>query len=183
MKYTGRPSNTSKAFRTGELNRRSSREQLAWINKQLDSLAPNDHFIVTPTQHTHVLIDTVRNRLANLNRIHKFNLKLHKDDTDNWWIWHCPDSRKFNRHGTAIDPTKPKAKHPLQSSGSIHATTEQVLSHLSINQTTFDALPFDQQMKLRIQVGIALRDQRTKLTKLNQIFKPPTKPPTNDVGN
>jgi hypothetical protein len=190
-KYLGRPSYASRARRNGELSYKSNQSTLTAITKRIDALSPNEFTIIEPHEQMQILESSIRNRISRANRLKHTNLKFHKDTSTkrnpnpNWYVWNCPDSRKFNRHGQVIDPTKPKQPKPSSplSSGSIHATTEQVCNKLGINQTAFDALPFDQQMKLRIQVGIALRDQRTKLSKLNQIFKPPTKPPTNIVGN
>jgi hypothetical protein len=194
-KYSGRPSYASIARRSNQLHKHSNKETINWINQQLERLAPNEHFTLEPFQYQLILEGTLRNRLSCINKKYGFNLKLHKElypsthrkagkpnPNGKWYIWYCPDSRKFNRHGQVIDPTKPKQPKPkqsLQSSGSIHATTDQVLSNLNMTASAFDALPFDQQMKLRISTGIALRDQRTKVNKLNQIFKPPT----NVVGN
>jgi hypothetical protein len=174
--YKGRPSYASIARRHGELNNKSSKTVLKAITKRIDALSPNQFTVIEPEEHLVILEDTLRNHIARANRLKHCNLKLHKPNKNPnaiWYVWNCPDSRKFNRYGTAIDPTKPKRLTPLQSSGSIHATTAQVLSTLSLTSAAFDALPFDQQMKLRIETGIALRDTRTKAAKLNQIFKAP----------
>jgi hypothetical protein len=130
-----------------------------------------------------LLEGTLRNRLSQINKRYGFNLKMHKDTNPNgkpnpngnWYVWNCPDSRQFNRHGQPIDPNKPKLPKPSNklSSGSIHATTLQVCEHLNMTLSAFDKLPFDRQMKLRIDTGIVLRDQRTKLAKLSRQFANP----------
>jgi hypothetical protein len=154
------------------------------IGKRIDALSPNEHFIIEPHEQMQLIETTLRNRISRANRLKHTNLKLHKETPPhgNWYIWNCPDSRKFNRHGNVISPDKaklPKPSKPLQSSGSIHATTAQVCEHLNMTENAFNALPFDRQMKLRIDTGITLRDQRTKLAKLNQTFQRPDTKPSN----
>jgi hypothetical protein len=178
-KYKGRPSYASRARRHGELSNHSNKSLMQSIGKRIDALSPNEHIIIEPHEQMQLIESVLRNRISRANRLKHTNLKFHKDKPPhgNWYVWNCPDSRQFNRHGQTIDATKltlPKPKQPLQTSGSIHATTAQVCAHHNISENSFDALPFDRQMKLRIDTGITLRDQRTKTAKLNQIFKPPS---------
>lgn len=175
-KYNGRPTYMSRAYRNREIPNRCDKHTLKWINTQLENMNPNDWFIIPKDQTKLIIRQSLYSKLANLNRQIGANFKLHAPKNSDWYVWYCPDHlARYNRSGKLIDENAPHTPpKPKRSSGSTFATTQQVCQHLNMTETSFNALPFDKQMQLRIQAGIALRDERVKREKLTKNFAPPT---------
>jgi hypothetical protein len=189
MKFRGRPSYASKARRNNELKDQSNQHLLGWIRIQLENLSPGEHFII-PSNYTHQIIEqSLRSKISTLNRRMNTNIKLHKHTTGEWYIWHCPNPHiRIDKHGNLIDTSIPKPirspKPPRkQSPNSTYAPLPDILAYLNMNESTYNSYPFDKQMKLRIQAGIALRDERNKRNKLSKQFTMDTSIDTSSIDS
>jgi hypothetical protein len=164
--YKGRPSNESRGRRHGEISEPTNRQLYKSIIEHIQSMNTNEHIVIAPEHVKQIKLNTLRIRLYNYNQQYGTNFKVHKHTDGSVYIWLCPDPP------TPVQRNQSPAPIP-QTSGSIHAPLFAVLQHLGMTREQFEALPFDRQMTLRINAGIALRDERTRRAKLGHVFKRP----------
>ena len=168
-KYTGRPSNVSLARRRNELPEQSNKSILEWLNEEIDNLSPG-HYITIESRHTSQLNKrTILTNIYKSNMRNQTNFKFHTYKNGNWCIWYDPTPKPHIPFFLQSQlPTKPK--QPKQLAGSIHATLQQICEYWHTSPESFDRLPFDVQLKKKIQAGIAIRKERIERSKLNKQF-------------
>jgi hypothetical protein len=167
----GRPSNLEKARRRNEIKEPTNKSLYQSIMAHIEVLNPGQHIVISPDQVKQLNINTLRIRLYNWNHRYGTNFVVHRHTDKSVWIWYSPDAPAPKRHNI------PHKTEPTP--GSIHAPLEAILKHLNMSRERFEALPWDRQMTLRINAGIAIRNERKKHTKLGDIFKAPS-PDTSD---
>jgi hypothetical protein len=173
MSYKGRPSNLSRARRRNETGPQLNTALYQSIMTQIEVMNPGEHIVISPDKAQQIRLNTIRVRLYGYNERYSTNFVVHKHTDGSVYIWYnpAPPIPKEKQHNI---PHKRE-----QTPGSIHAPLFAILKHLNMTREAFEALPWDRQMTLRINAGIAIRNERKKHTKLGDIFKSPS-PDTSD---
>jgi hypothetical protein len=163
----GRPSYESRARRHGEIGEPIDNKLYQSLMAHIEAMNANEHIVIPANKVNQIKLNSLRKRLYRYNDDYGTNFKVHVHTDKSVYVWLCPDPPTPSQYTHSTAPITP------QTSGSIHAPLFAVLQHLNMTREAFEQLPFDRQMTLRINAGIALRDERTRRAKLGHVFKHP----------
>ena len=201
MTYKGKPSYASLARRNGELSILPpiNRQYMQWIINRIEELNPNDHLHIPSHITPQLNENSIRCHLSQANRLLiNSHFKFHKSPvtntptntpttsstTSDWWIWHCPESAPLPKGSSqpsflnrSIDHRNLEMPNPVhgrtkrQHIGSVRATLPAILERSNITEDQFNRLPWDSQLKIRIEQGVAIRNEHKKRLQLLRQFR------------
>lgn len=162
----------------------------AWLNNQLDKLTPGQHFVIPPHLTKQLNEFNLRSKLSRMNRQENLNLKLHRDTSGSWWIWHDPNQRKVTginkEHIQAIRTLHQQLQEQLTADNmpeaiatqkkidelikpefkpprrkkAITLPLEQVLLHLNLTMEQWERMPYKVQLHARINAEVTIKRAR-----------------------
>ena len=155
-----------------------------WIKVQIDSLQPNQHFVIPG--HIASTIDEMnfRTSISALNRRSGTNLRVHRDTTTvppSLWVWYDPTPKQTppNSQSATLDSINhqlstltgaelesfkqsltqiPFPTKPIyKNRDSITLPLSTILSHLNLTKQQWQNIPPDERLKLRIKTELSIK--------------------------
>jgi hypothetical protein len=154
MSYRGRPSNLSRARRRNETGPQLNTALYQSIMTQIEVMNPGEHIVISPDKAQQIRLNTIRVRLYGYNERYSTNFVVHKHTDGSVYIWYNPCATNTKRETT---------QHSTQNRTNTRKHSRAIVRHIETpkhDTGAFEALPWDRQMTLRINAGIAIRNER-----------------------